>query len=191
MDEAEAVAQGSADHREARRRADEGEGLEVEAKAAGAGALADDDVDGELLHRRVEHLLDDAAEAVDLVDEEDVVGLEAGEDGGEVAGALDGGAGGDADVDAHLVADDVGEGGLAEAGGAVEEDVLEGFAALAGGGDADGEVFLDAALPDVLGKATGPQGPVKPRVFYLLRAGNQPLFHRLLCAVPACLVPSF
>ena len=66
--------------------------LEVEAEAAGAfGPLADDDVYGELLHRGVEDLLHgDAAEAVDLVDEEDVSRLQAGEQGGQVAGALDG-----------------------------------------------------------------------------------------------------
>ena len=37
-----------------------------------AGALADDDVEPEVLERRVEDLLDRAVEPVDLVDEEDV-----------------------------------------------------------------------------------------------------------------------
>ena len=40
------------------------------------GALAGHDVDAEVLDRRVEALLDDGVEAVDLVDEEDVVRLE-------------------------------------------------------------------------------------------------------------------
>ena len=55
-------------------------------------ALADDDVEEEVLHRRIEHLLDLVVEAVDLVDEEDVALLEVREDGGEVARAGDGGA---------------------------------------------------------------------------------------------------
>ena len=42
-----------------------------------------------LLQRRVEELLDDAREAVDLVDEQHVAGLQAGEDRREVADALD------------------------------------------------------------------------------------------------------
>ena len=45
-------------------------------------ALADDDVEGEVLHRRVEHLLDDAVEPVHLVDEEHVALLKTGQDGG-------------------------------------------------------------------------------------------------------------
>ena len=186
--EAKAVAQGRADHRVSRRRADEGEGLEVEAEAAGARALADDDVYGELLHCRVEHLLHHAAEAVDLVNEEDVAGLEAGEDGSKVACALDGGAGGYSNADAHLLADDVSEGGLAEAGRAVEEYVFKGLAALTRGGDADAEILLDAALADILAQPAGPQGAVQPRVLQLFRAGYQPLFHRLLCA---CQLQSF
>ena len=117
VDGAEAVAQGRAEHGVAGGGADEGEVGNGEADAAGAGALAEDDVEGEVLHRGIEHLFGGAWEAVDLVDEEDVMFLEVGQDGGEVAGALDGGAGGDANGDAHLGGDDVGEGGLAEAGG--------------------------------------------------------------------------
>ena len=47
--------------------------------------LPDDDVELEVLHRRIEHLLDDAVQAVDLVDEEHVAALEVGEDRREVA----------------------------------------------------------------------------------------------------------
>ena len=56
---------------------------------------------------------------------------------------------------AHLVGDDVGERGLAEAGRAEEEDVIERLAALARGRDGDLEVRLDLLLADVLLEATG------------------------------------
>ena len=52
---------------------------------------------------------------MDLVDEEDVALLEAGQDRGDVAFPLEGGAGDRAQADAELFADDVGEARLAEA----------------------------------------------------------------------------
>ena len=44
---------------------------------------------------------------------------------GEVAGLLDGRAAGAFDVGAHRFGDDVGQGGLAQAGRAAQEDVIE------------------------------------------------------------------
>ena len=41
------------------------------------GPFADDNIQGELLHGRIQDLLDHAAQAVDLVDEKDVAGTEA------------------------------------------------------------------------------------------------------------------
>ena len=54
------------------------------------GPLADDDVDAEVLHREVEHLLGGPGDAVDLVDEQHVAGHEVGQHRGEVARALQG-----------------------------------------------------------------------------------------------------
>ncbi len=96
---------------------------------AGGGALADDDVELEVFERGVELLFEDGLEAVDLVEEEDLLVAEVGEDGGEVALDLQGWAGGLLEADVELVGDDGGEGGFAEAGGAEEEDVVERFAA--------------------------------------------------------------
>ena len=115
---------------------------------------------------------------MDLVDEEHVVLLEVREDGGEVAGALDGGAGGDAHGDAHLGGDDVGERGLAEAGRAVEEQVVERLAALLGGVDGDAEVVLELLLADELVEAPGAKGDVDRLLFVLRLAGDDALLSR-------------
>src|SRR5690606_40441586 len=56
----------------------DGEAGQSERDRRGTRPLADDDVDPEVLHREVEHLLDRPGEPVDLVDEEDVVLLESG-----------------------------------------------------------------------------------------------------------------
>jgi hypothetical protein len=70
--------------------------------------MPDDDVDLEVLHRRIEDLLDGAVEAVYLVDEEDVAFLQVGEDGRHVGLAFEGRPRGGGDVDPHLQRDDVG-----------------------------------------------------------------------------------
>ena len=119
--DAEAVAQRRGEQPGARRRADQRERLQVELDRARRRPLPDHDVDLVVLHRRVEDLLDDAVEAVDLVDEEDVAGLEVGEHRRQIARPLDHRAGGRADADPHLARDDVGERGLAEPGRAVEQ----------------------------------------------------------------------
>ncbi len=136
-----------------RRRPDEGELLDLELVAPGAGPLADDDVQAEVLHGRVEDLLDRGLEAVDLVDEEDLPRLHVGEDGREVARPLDDRARGRLDGDAHLLGDEVGQARLAEPRRAVEEDVVELFAPLLRRLDEDLEVGLDRLLADELGEA--------------------------------------
>jgi hypothetical protein len=89
---------------------------------------------------------------VDLVDEEDVALLHVGQQAGEVAGLLDDGAGGDADVAAELVAEDEGQGGLAEARRAGEEDVVERLAAALGGADHHLEALDGLGLAGEIGE---------------------------------------
>jgi len=62
----------------------EGERGEAEGDGAGVGPRIDDDVELEILHRRVEVLLDRRVKAVDLVDEEKVAVLEIREDSREI-----------------------------------------------------------------------------------------------------------
>ena len=72
----EAVAQRRVQHAGAGRRPDQRERLECESHAARGRPLSDDQVEFEVLHRRVEDLLDLARQRVDLVDEEHVAAVE-------------------------------------------------------------------------------------------------------------------
>ena len=153
----EPVAQRTADPARAGRRADDGERLEGEPERSRRGTLADHHVEGVVLHRRVEDLLDGPVQAMDLVDEQDVVVVEGGQDRGQVAGPLDRRAAGVADVDAELAGDDRGQGGLAEAGRAVQQDVIGGFTPPPRRRQQHREVGLDLALADVFGQAVGPE----------------------------------
>ena len=85
-DEAEPVAQRPGDQPGAGGGADQGEPGQVEADRPGRRALAEHDVELEVLHGRVQDLLDRPAQAVDLVDEQHVALGQVGEDGGQVAG---------------------------------------------------------------------------------------------------------
>ena len=112
---------------------------------------------------------------MNLIDEEDLVLLELGEGSDHVAGPLDGGAGGGLDADAELGGDDVGEGGLAESGRAVEEDVVEGLSALPCGDDGYLKIALNGLLSDVVDESTRPQGVVD--VFGLFLGGYDAFLH--------------
>ena len=112
---AEAVAQRRGQQAGPRRRADERERRQVERQRPCRRPLADDDVEAEVLERRVEDLLDRRVQPVDLVDEQHVARLERREDRSQVALALERRPGDRADADAELLADDVREARLAEA----------------------------------------------------------------------------
>jgi hypothetical protein len=122
--------------------ADEGEGLERDLDRGGEGPLPRHDVEAEVLHRRVEALFDDRVQAVDLVDEEDVVRAELGEETREGALVLNDRAVGAEELDSHFFCEDLRERGLAEPREAAEKEVVEGLAAAARGFDEDVEVSL-------------------------------------------------
>ena len=72
--------------------------------------------------------------------------FQVGQDCRQVAGALDGRAGCRPDIGADLGGDDMSQAGLAQAGWAVEEYMVQGFLAASGSRDGDIEVFLDLVL---------------------------------------------
>ncbi len=185
--EAEAIAQRAGDEAGAGGGAHEGEVRQLEPDRTRRRALADDDVELEVFHRRVEHLLDRAREAMDLVDEEHVTVVEVGEDRREVAGAFERGTTRDPQADFELGGDDARQRGLAEPGRAGEQDVVDRLPAPARRGEHDLEVLLQARLADEL---VEPAGPETRLLGHLHRIGgrHQHLFPRH-GAVPIRLAP--
>ena len=159
--DAEAVAQRRRQQPGAGRRADQRERRQVERHGARAGALAEDDRQLAVLHRRIERLLDRPVEAVDLVDEEDRARLERGQERGDVGLALERRARRLHDRHPELGGDDVGERGLAEAGRAGEQHVVERLAAPAGRLDEDRELVGHLLLVDEVGEAARAQRAVE------------------------------
>ena len=122
---AETVAQRIGQQARARRRADQGELCQFDFYRARRRPLADDEVELEILHRRIEHLLDRRVEPVDLVDEENIALLQIGKQRREIAGLGDDRSRGGAEVDAELARDDLRQRGLAEAGRPHEQHMIE------------------------------------------------------------------
>ena len=123
---------------------------QLETNRSRGRALADDDVEHEVLHRGIEDLFDRTIEAVDLVDEQDVARFEVGENRGEVAGALDGGPARGTDAHAELVGDDLRQRRLAQAGRSRQQQVVERLVALPCRLDQDRQVLLHPRLAEVL-----------------------------------------
>ncbi|MGY4299268.1 hypothetical protein ACVWXN_007363 [Bradyrhizobium sp. i1.4.4] len=150
--DAEAIAQGIGEEAGARGGADEREFRQLDLHRACRRALADDQVELKVLHRGIEHLFHRRAEPMDLVDEEHVALFEVGEERGEIAGLGDHRTRGRAKADAELLGDDLRQRGLAEAGRAYEQHVIERLAALACRLDEDREVLARLLLADEIGQ---------------------------------------
>ena len=112
---------------------------------------------------------------MDLVHKEDIVLLQVCQQRREVAGLLNGRAGGDAHVDAHLVGDDGGQRGLAEARRAGKQNVVKGFVPELRRLDKDLQILLGLLLSHIFVQITRTQRNLG-RVLRLNRGAGQDLF---------------
>ena len=147
-----------------RGRTDQGKGRQINAYGPCGWALADHEVETEILHRRIEHFLDRRRETVDLVNKEHITRLKIGEDGREVTGFGNDRSGGGSKADAELAGDDLRQGRLAQARRTGQQDMIERFLAPAGGVDKDLEIGNGGFLADEIVKGQRTHGlvPVIP-----------------------------
>ena len=155
--DAEAIAQRRRQQPGPRGRADQREARQIDLHRARGGALADDEVELEILHRRIEDFLDRRIEPVDLVDEQDVAVLEIGQERREIARLGDHRAGGGAEIDAELARDDLRQRGLAEPRRADEQHMVERLGPPSRRLDEDVEVGARLLLADELRQPLRPQ----------------------------------
>ena len=88
-DDAETVPEGGREEPGAGSGAYQGEFREVQLYGPGARSLADDDVQLEVLHGRIEDLFDHVGKAVDLIDEQHIMGFKIGKDSSQITGPFD------------------------------------------------------------------------------------------------------
>ena len=161
--DAEAIAQRRRQQARAGRRADQREFREIDLDRARRRPGADDEIELEILHRRIEDFLDRRIEAMDLVDEQNVARFEIGELGGEIAGLGDHRPGGRAEIDAEFARDDLRQRRLAEAGRPDEQHVIERFAARLGRFDEHFEILARRLLAGEIGEHLRAQARRRPR----------------------------
>jgi hypothetical protein len=94
---------------------------------------------------------------VDLVDEQDVVPLETGEDRSHISFAFERRTCDTTDADAELLTDDVGKARLAEPRRADEQNVVQRLVAALRGVERDRKLLLDPLLPNELAQSARPQ----------------------------------
>src|SRR3954447_22090040 len=156
-DEPEPVAQRTRQQACAGRRADEGERSHVERNGGRARALADDDVDAEVLHGDVEHLFGRTGRPVDLVEEQHLALTERGQQRRQIARSLDRRPGRDPQRCTDLRGEDHRQCRLAESGRAGQQYVVRRTAALLSGRQNEPELLAYPLLTDELRKALWPQ----------------------------------
>ena len=98
-----------------------------------------------------------------LIDEQHILRLQGGEDAGQVARLVEHGAAGNLEAHAQLVRNDVGEGGLTQSRGAMQQRVVQRFAAIAGGLHEDLQVLHHLRLSRKILKVQWAQGILEVR----------------------------
>ena len=154
---AEPLSKRAGQHSAASGGADDRELLQGEIDRARCHALAEHDVDAEVFHDRIDELFDRAGEPVDLVDKQDGSFGGIGQERQDVLLLVERRPARDAELDPQLVVQDRREGGLAQTGGTIEEDMGQRLASLLGRGQTDRQAFGDGALADDLAQAPGPE----------------------------------
>ena len=123
----EALAQWGGQHAGTGRRTDEREAFDRDLVRLGIRAAVHNDVDAKIFHRGIEKFFDHAAEAMDLVDEQNVAGLQRRQDADQVLRLVERRPRRRAQGAAEIPRDQRRERRLSEPGGTVEQDVLERF----------------------------------------------------------------
>src|SRR4051812_12198650 len=171
----EAVAQRCREQAGPGGRSDQRELRKVERDHPRSRALADRDRQLAVLHRRIERLLERARQPVDLVDEEDAVLLERGEERRDVALALERRPRGLHERHVELVRHDLRERGLAEARRAREQHVVERLPSPPRRLDEHLELVLHRALADEVLEPPRPQRAIELVVVRVGGRGLDPL----------------
>ena len=169
-DDAETVTERCGQQACTSRRTDQREVREIQADRARGGVLSEHDIDGEILHRRVQHLLDLTVQAVDLVDEEHIALRKSVQNRGDLARLLDRRPRGHLDIHPELIRDDVTDGRLAESRWAVKQAVIQGLSAVLRRLNIDLQHLLQLTLADI----------VIERLRTNLRL-QLPILYRLIC----------
>ncbi len=115
---------------------------------AGINAIAQQNVDAKILHRRIEEFLDCLGKPVNFIDEQHRAFLGVGQVGDQVFGCLQHRPAGHLKRHAQIARNAGGKGGFAQTRRAIEQDMPQRVSALAGRVDRDFQPRIHVALSD-------------------------------------------
>src|SRR5579875_360113 len=184
IDSPEAVAQGSCQRANARRCAYYRKRWQREAQGARAWPFADHHIQGEILHRRIQPLLYSAGQTVNLIDKQDFAGLQRGQNRGQVAGVLNSRARSCFQTHTHLGGNDIAERCLAQARRTVEQNMIDGLAALERGLQQNIKIFFNLLLSNIFGQAARAKASLDGLFFFTHLWGDETVGHIVLLLLP-------
>ena len=160
-------------HAGTRRGPDQSERFQVQSDRFGVRAFPDQNIEFVILHGRIEAFFNHSIEPVNFIDEQNVAPLQVRQNGGQIVLALDDGSRCRLQRRAHLSGDNVGKRGLAQPGGAGQEDVVQRLIALPGRLDGQSELSHDVGLADEIGAAQRTQRLLRARALLFVAIGGK------------------
>ena len=154
------------------RRTHQRERCEIEPERTRSWPLTNHDVDSAVLHRGIQELLDGTRKPMHLIDEEDVVRFEGGQDRSDVALALQRRSRDRVNPAFHFDGHNERETGLAQSWWSGEKHVITRLTATARGSDEGLQLTHRVLLPDEITQPLRPQRTVDFTIFRLLLAGD-------------------
>ena len=167
---AEAIEQGFCQQAGTGGRADQGEPRQLDLDRARRWPLPDHDVEAIILHRRIEHLFHSRGQTMDLINEENIICFQIGQQRGKVAGLGNHRPGGGAKINPQLIGHNLRQRCFAKPGRAVKQDMVKRFFAGLRRLDKDPQIILRQPLANKVIKTFRTQRHIS--VFGLARAVN-------------------
>src|SRR5882762_9118778 len=150
-----------------------------------ARPLADDQVNAEIFHRRIQHFLDGRLQPVNFIQKENFLFFERSQNRRQVSFALQQRSCAGLDRHVQFVRDNLRQRGLAQPRRAVQQHVIQRLAAAARRINGNLDIFLDAFLPDIFLQPPRPHAHFDARVFVKCLPGHNPfwlpLVHHPFC----------
>ncbi len=138
-------------------------------------ALPNNDVQLVVFERRIQQLFENRLQAMNLINEENLLVLQVSDDGRQIAFDLQERCCRRLEVCAKLVSNDVGQRGLAQTRWPVQQHVIHGFATRPRRFNRHRQIFFDLGLSDEFAQPLRPQLQLERRVVFHRHGGHQPL----------------
>ena len=162
---------------------------QIQPDGVGGRPFADDDIDGIVLHGRIQDLLHRPVQPVDLIHKKNIILIEVGQQRRQIARLFNGRAGGNANIDAHFGSNNACQCRLAQSRRAVQQHMIQRLTATARRLDEHGKVSFCLLLSDVFLQGMRPQR----LLLGVLRqegGGYNRLFVNVASVIDAHVVPS-